>query len=460
MNLRDWASNSEQVLDKIQGQDQSHTEKMKILGLSWIVRKDQMSINVSSTVDSQSNITKWTVLKQIASAFDPLGLFSPVILKGKFFIQTLWNQNISWDETLSLQDIIKWNDIQEELQRLLSSTFPRYIGVSQKEKRNCQLLAFCDASKHAYAASVYLYQKCGNMRRVDLVFSKTRLAPIKDISIPRLKLLAAVIGTRCLKFVQKEMKLNIDSKHIWLGSQCVLCWIDSKKPLKTFVENRVKEIKEQKDISFHYIPTKENPADIASRGTSTIELQRNKLWWNGPDWLIKPIEWPVWNFNKGNETLVSETESELKKSRVMYEAKLIAADGSSRENGEKNMPQTPCGINITALVLRFIAKLKKVKNGNDPLEASEILVAEQKWIEYTQSEHFNDIIISIKENKPNNSKNQLGLYLDGHGLLRCGGRLGNAEICERARHPLLLPKHSNLTDLIIENQHKKLYILE
>ena len=61
-------------------------------------------------------------------------------------------------------------------------------------------------------------------------------------------------------------------------SQCVLCWIDSKKPLNTFVENRVKEIKEQKDISFHSIPIKENPADIASRGTSTIEVQRNKLW--------------------------------------------------------------------------------------------------------------------------------------------------------------------------------------
>ena len=175
--------------------------------------------------------------------------------------------------------------------------------------------------------------------------------------------------------------------------------------------------------------------------------------------LIKPtIEWPVWNFNKENETLLSETESELKKSRVMYQAKLIAADGCSRENGEKKMPQTPCGINIsifssftkllrvTAIVLRFIAKLKKVKNGNDPLELSDILVAEQKWIAYIQSEHFNDIIISIMENKPNNSKNQLGLYLDGHGLLRCGRSLGNAEICEGARHSLLLPKHTNLTD--------------
>ena len=137
------------------------------------------------------------------------------------------------------------------------------------------------------------------MRKVDLLFSKTRLAPNKEISIPRLELLAAVIGTRCIRFVQKELKLDICSKHTWLDSQCVLCWVDSQKSLSKFVENRVKEIKEEKDINFHYIPTKQNPADIASSGTSTSELQKNILWWNGPDCLLKSIdEWPVWNFNK------------------------------------------------------------------------------------------------------------------------------------------------------------------
>ena len=264
------------------------------------------------------------------------------------------------------------------------------------------------------------------------------------------------------------MKLEIDSKHIWLDSQCVLCWIDSKKPLNTFVENRVNEIREQKDIKFHYIHTKENPADLASRGASTVELQGNRLWWKGPDWVTQStIEWPVWNFNKEDESLVSETESELKKSRVMYEANLFAADGCSTENIEKNMPQHPGDIDIskfssltkllrvTALVLKFIATLKKNKHENNTLEAADILNAEQKWIAYTQSEHFSDIIITIKENKPNNIKNQLGLYLDRHGLVRCGGRLKNAEICEGARHPLLLPKNSKLTDLIVENQHKR-----
>ena len=280
-----------------------------------------MVINVHTGADTESIITKRAVLKQIASAFDPLGLFSPVILRGKIFLQHLWNQNLSWDETLSSQDVIQWLDIQEDIHKLKSSTFQRYIGFMQQEKCTYHLLAFCDASKSAYATSVYLYQECGKLRKVDLLFSKTRLAPNKDISIPRLELLAAVIGTRCIRFVQKKLKLDICSKHIWLDSQCVLCWIDSQKCLSKFVENRVKEIKEEKDINFHYIPTKQNPADIASRGTSTSELQKNRLWWNGPDCLLKSIdEWPVWNFNKESEALRSETDSELKKSKVLYEA--------------------------------------------------------------------------------------------------------------------------------------------
>ena len=104
MNLRDWASNSKTVLSRISDQDNSNTEKMKILGLSWIVSTDQMNLNVKTTTNMQQKATKRTALKQIASAFDPLGLFSPVILKGKVFLKKLWNQNVSWDEQLSSQN--------------------------------------------------------------------------------------------------------------------------------------------------------------------------------------------------------------------------------------------------------------------------------------------------------------------------------------------------------------------
>ena len=153
--------------------------------------------------------------------------------------------------------------------------------------------------------------------RWTLSSQKKRLVPNKQITIPRLELLAATIGTRCLKFVQKELKLEISEKHIWIDSQCVLNWINSKRALETFVENRVKEIKQDKDIKLHYFSTKENPADMASRGTRTHKLKDNKLWWHGPKWLTKSKQdWPEWQrelTDKQKEEVKTQTESEYRK---------------------------------------------------------------------------------------------------------------------------------------------------
>ena len=147
-------------------------------------------------------------------------------------------------------------------------------------------------------------------------------------------MLAALIGTRCLKFVRKELRVTISEKHIWIDSQCVLNWLNSKRTLGTFVENRIKEMTENQDINFHYISTTENPADIASRGTSVQELQHNKLWWHGPDWMVKTREsWPVWKYtdiDKQSEEERSQTESEFRKTQVLFEAKLMARKGHSK----------------------------------------------------------------------------------------------------------------------------------
>lgn len=118
------------------------------------------------------------------------------------------------------------------MRELPSCCFPRHIGLTQDGKLEYQLLVFCDASKNAYAAAVYLRQEIHEKGyKVDLIFSKTRLVPNKQITIPRLELLAAIIGTRCMKFVQEELKVEITEKHIWVDSQCVLNWINSKRTL-------------------------------------------------------------------------------------------------------------------------------------------------------------------------------------------------------------------------------------
>ena len=217
MNLRDWMSNSDEVLNQIPIYDRANRERMKILGLTWIVKEDTLTL--AHQIKVSSKVSKRTILQQIASIYDPLGLYSPVILRGKVFLQHLWNQNISWDTQLSDEDISKWDLLCEDMKGLNECHFPRYIGLEQGGKLNVdyQLLVFCDASKYAYAAAVYLFQETTTDRRIDLIFSKTRLAPNKPITIPRLELLAALIGTRCLKFVQKELKVNISEKHVMYG---------------------------------------------------------------------------------------------------------------------------------------------------------------------------------------------------------------------------------------------------
>lgn len=191
---------------------------------------------------------------------------------------------------------------------------------------------------------------------------------------------------------------------------------------------------------------------------STTLLQVNQLWWNGPEWLLKPnIEWPVWKYDKRNTELITEIESEYKKKSVMYETKLVAEEGNSC---------SPFGLDVsrfsyltkllrvTALAGKFVAKLRKEVKANDPLDALDIEKAEKRWIEYVQKQCYDEIINVILKNKTYNLKSQLGVYLDTTGLLRCSGRLKHADICEGARKPLLLPRQHRYTELVIEKYHQ------
>ena len=237
MNLRDWLSNNSEVMKvmkEIPLDDRCSRENMTVLGLNWSIQHDTLTIN--SQLKDDLKISKRTVLQEIASIYDSLGLYSPVTLRGKLFLQDLWNQKLSWDDHLSEENKSAWNVIKADLKQLATSQFPRYIGLEKTDKSYNQILVFCDSSKNAYAAAVYLLQNNEKHRTVNLVFSKTRLVPNKQITFPRLELLADLIGARCLKFVEKELKLEISQKHMWIDSQCVLNWINSQKPLRIFVK--------------------------------------------------------------------------------------------------------------------------------------------------------------------------------------------------------------------------------
>ncbi len=139
------------------------------------------------------------------------------------------------------------------------------------------MLCFGDASKRSYSAAVYLHQESANSSKLDLVFAKTRLAPVKEMTIPRLELMAVLIGVKYLQFVKSQLKLHIVEEYLWSDSQVAIAWIKSDKCLPVFVKNRVEEIKKHGHVHIRYINTKANPADVATRISSTKDLSENKL---------------------------------------------------------------------------------------------------------------------------------------------------------------------------------------
>ena len=185
------------------------------------------------------------------------------------------------------------------------------------------LVCFCDASKSAYATVVYLLKK-KSQPRLDLIFAKTRLAPIKQITIPRLELMAVLIGVCCIQFMKVQLGLPLANIYMWSESQCVLYWWCTAKYLSVFVQNQVSEIKGHKDITFGHAPSKENPADIASRGSTVQNLVENDLWWHGPKWLINSEDkWPT---QPTSSVVLSEFESELKKNVKTNQSVLFCVD--------------------------------------------------------------------------------------------------------------------------------------
>lgn len=124
--------------------------------------------------------------------------------------------------------------------------------------------------------------------------AKSRVAPLKKRTLPQLELMATVVGARLASYLQSI--LNVSKSFFWSDSQIVLYWLSTSKPLKRFVHNRVKEVKElTSNSSWNYCPTTDNPADLLTRGMKTVQLTSSTLWAQGPSWLPDTAGWPTWN---------------------------------------------------------------------------------------------------------------------------------------------------------------------
>ena len=125
-----------------------------------------------------------------------------------------------------------------------------------------------------------------------------------------------LIGVRAANFLVKVLEVDVSKRILWTDSQCVLHWLKTKKPLAVFIENRVKETLMEKDISFQYIVSEQNPADIATRGSVVSEIKQSTLWWHSPPWLQNDRpSWPEWKFSNMDSEDLNQIQSEIRENK-------------------------------------------------------------------------------------------------------------------------------------------------
>lgn len=479
--LRKWKSNSNEVLDALNKDGGANEEAMvfagdgqstitTVLGLKWLFELDKYTFEVKTPL-IHGDITKRKVVSCVAQLYDPNGYIGPVIVIGKSIIQKLWQAKLDWDEKIDGALAQTWLKYWEDIKQLENFGINRWIGTSTGS--NTKLMGFSDSSQIAYGAVVYSRtEHPDGSIECHLLMSKSRVAPLKVMTIPRLELAGAELLSRLIVEVKRAMEFEDMDYTLWTDSTATLYWL-RKDPanLKVYVSNRVASIQKNTDLKhWRYVNTKDNPADLLSRGVKASEIVGSKLWLHGPEWLSRPeSEWPaekfalqepqgielelrvhtVTHFNGALDISESE-ENDARVSILEYADKL--------EKAQRILAY--CIRYLDALKTRYKPPKRSTRSSKPQIEPpteDEKARAMQYFIKKSQEQHFNAELTALgkREAIPQKSKLvALNPKLDNHGVMRVGGRLDRSIVDYEMRHPAIIPKGSRLAWLVMDMAHR------
>ena len=436
--------------------DKDHT--IKTLGIVWNPTQDVFLFKVAHVENDsfdKQNTTKRQMLSDISKIFDPLGWLSPATIQLKQLMQRSWESSTNWDEKLPDHLIIAYLEWRSKLTSLKEMKLERFILVEGLAD-NLDVHLFCDASEKAYAACIYVVASTrnGNVRS-SLLVAKTKVAPLKSQSIPRLELCAALLGVRLLKSTLKaigQLNLVIGRQYAWTDSTIVLSWL-SREPSywSTFVSNRVSEIQSQPLVKWNHVRSENNPADPASRGVDFDTLKFNSLWWSGPEWLV------TGNFPQ--PFCPEEVCEERKKTKIttLHVNASASIDDDTDILDLSRYNSLYKALRILAYLRRFILKLKKdLKVFPTYITASELgdsmmtLLRQEQRKVYSQEIQTLEVAPQVKKDSK-----ILKLYpFLYNGVLCVGGRLAHANLPDESKYQRLIPQNSHLARLVVANSHQ------
>lgn len=465
-----WCSDRHEALEQVPSHLKEDTSKLSIdandaiktLGLEWRPTDDEFQFCVQETKPA---LTKREVLSAISKFFDPLGLIGPIITTAKLIMQETWRSDRSWDETLPPTFIEKWEKFRSELNEVKTLSIPRRV-IPYQDATKIYLQGFCDASEVAYGACIYVQAKdeTGNTSS-RLLCSKSRVAPIKPTTIPRLELCSAVLLAHLIANIRRELRIKIDGVQAWSDSQVALWWIRGDvSRWKPFVANRVNEIIEVLPAEhWNHVRGAENPADLISRGTTPQQLQESKLWWFGPQWL-RERDSPISFDSHSQETeptdeILGKLQAEERKK--FQACALVNDDNSLLDQIIAKFSSLTKIERVLAYCLRFVRNAKKPPSDRklSTLSISEIQEAHIRLVQHVQGKDFRDEITDLKKNRDLKTSSkilQLQPFLDDRGVLRVGGRLQYSSWKFERKHPIILPAGTRLSKLLFEREHRRL----
>ncbi|GFS54451.1 integrase catalytic domain-containing protein [Trichonephila inaurata madagascariensis] len=253
VNLGDSRSIASKRLDQL-WRRLDRDSKLKNLYTKSI--EEYLSLDHMDHVSPSTNhiFTKRDVLSQNTRIFDPLGLLGPVISKSKFFMQQLWLLKLEWHEKLPVPVAAEWASFVQYLPVLEKLKIPRFALSENLE--SIILYGFSDASEKGFGAVTYVSViKNNGDRHSQLLCSKSRVAPLKTVTIPRLELSACLLLSKLVRKVINALKMNLSQVILFSDSTIALSWIKTPPHLlKTFVANRVAKIQELTvNFSWHHI---------------------------------------------------------------------------------------------------------------------------------------------------------------------------------------------------------------
>ncbi|XP_078321623.1 uncharacterized protein LOC111100747 [Crassostrea virginica] len=449
LRLHKFISNNKNVINSVAGSERAADVKdldlaheqlpvEQALGIKWSIEEDAFCFK---TTDQNTTPTRRNMLSIVASIFDPLGFLSPFTLNGKRILQEMCQGSIGWNDPLPADRQPIWEAWIKDLHNIDLIKVPRCLIPGEFGRPDSiELHHFSDASTSGYGQCSYLRVVKGSAVHCTLVIAKARVAPLKVVTIPRLELTAAVLSVKMSLFLKRELNLSINREYFWTDSKVVLGYINNEaRRFHVFVANRVQTIRDATEPhQWCYIESPSNPADHASRGLHVAEIN-DSSWLTGP-----PL---LWQLNIESQNVKAELQlgdPEVKSARSFCCKTEIQSNILGFVSRSSSWTKT----------ISVIARIQRLSNGvkgTHPPTTDERCKAEQTIVKLVQHDAFQDTIsvLGKLEMLPrSNSLKPLEPYLQD-GMLRVGGRLRKADLPSSCKNPIILPKESHITHLIL-----------